>query len=114
MRKLDKPQFEKAAQKSIADEAVLLEKRILSDLAEMITEAHTRLVESGVFDKFKAHLAGRKPTESDVRHFKKLIEQAVFANDALFKKYFDVIVERDPSNRANIGFEFRVKPDLFR
>jgi hypothetical protein len=114
MKKLDSEKFDKAAQATVSDELAALEKRILSELAGMITEAHTKLTESGVFAKFTQHLNGRKPSDNDVLYFKRLIEKVVYKNDVSFSKYFDVIVERDTVNRATIGFEFKVKPNLFR
>jgi len=108
------PNFDKAAQDTVQSELAALEKRILSDLAGMIGEAHTHLTQSNVFARFKSHLNGRNPGLSDLNYLKRLIEVEVEENDKSFLKYFDVIVERDPRNKSNIGFEFRVKPEIFR
>jgi len=112
--KISKERFDKAAQETVTSEITVLEKRIMSDLAEMIGDAHTLLMESKVFDRFKKHLNGRIPGLEDINYLKRLIEVAVEEHNKVFLKYFDVIVERDPRNKTNIGFEFRVKPELFR
>lgn len=106
--------FNKAAQQVVSDELAALEKRILSDLAGMISDAHSALMESRVYQRFYAHLNGRKPGLSDLSYFKKLIELESDKHNPLLKNYFDVIVERDPRDKSRIGFEFRVKPSLFR
>lgn len=113
-KKISKERFDKAAQETVTSEITVLEKRIMSDLAEMIGDAHTLLMESKVFDRFKKHLNGRIPGLEDINYLKRLIEVAVEEHNKVFLKYFDVIVERDPRNKTNIGFEFRVKPELFR
>lgn len=107
------PRFERAAQETISRELEALEKRIMSDLAGMIMEAHTALAEAQVFQKFGDYLKGRKPVNSDLPVFKRMIEEAVESNDQSFSQYFTVVVERDSVNRNLIGFEFKVKPEVF-
>ncbi len=113
-KKISKERFDKAAQETVTGEIAALEKRIMSDLAEMIGDAHTLLMESKVFDRFSKHLNGRIPGLDDLNYLKRLIEVTVEDHNKVFLKYFDVVVERDPRNKKNIGFEFRVKPELFR
>lgn len=113
-KKIDQERFDRAAKETVSNELAALEKRILSDLAGMIGDAHEYLSKSRVFDRFKTHLNGRIPGLYDIDYLKRLIELAVEENDKKFLKYFDVIVERDPRNRSNIGYEFKVKPEIFR
>jgi hypothetical protein len=111
---MNKDRFNKAAQSTVNAEIEAIEKRIMRDLAGMIIEAHNCLADSKIFDRFKTHLNGRKPGPSDVQYLKRLIEVAVDKNDPSFSKYLEVIVERDPVNKSNIGYEFKVKSSAFR
>ncbi|MFA5403687.1 MAG: hypothetical protein WC358_02015 [Ignavibacteria bacterium] len=113
-KRVSKERFDKAAEDTVTSEIATLEKRILSDLAEMIGDAHTLLAESKVFDRFKSHLKGRTPGLADLNYLKRLIEIAVEEHNKAFLKYFEVVVERDPRNKSLVGYEFKVKPELFR
>lgn len=106
--------FNRAAKSTVDKELSFLEKKIMSDLAAMILEAHTKLSESDVFPKFKKRLNGKFPNLSDIKYFKDQITKIVLENDSSFCKYFDIVVERDPTNRASIGYEFKVKPTAFQ
>lgn len=101
------------ARKVASTEADILEKKILSDLAEMICEAHTAVSDAMVFQEFYKSMKGRTIVSSDFRRLKGEIEAIVTSYDPKFLDYFDVVVERDIVHRHLIGLEFKVKPRIF-
>lgn len=107
----NKTDFSRAAEKSVTKELDELGKKILSDLAEMISDAHSLIIESEIFPKFSRKLNGRIADTSDLNSLRSNIIETINEHNPGFLIYFDVIVELDNNNPKNIGFEFKIKPE---
>ena len=105
--------FDKAIQKGVTTEMEILTKRIMSDLAVMVVEAHNHIQTLGIFPKFKSKLKGSIAKSDDLRRLKAEIETAVDSNDPNLLKYFKVVLFQDSKNRRLVGLEFKLRENIF-
>lgn len=105
--------FDKAAYETVKRERSALEKKIISDLKDMMAEAYCVIIESKLLQEFTNRLNGKTPTKSQIIELRSEVESAISEKNPKFSQYFNLVLDRDRKNPVMLEVGIEVKSDIF-